>query len=130
MQFPCDLLCVSVFVHHGRDDLRQQYIILIRAELLPVQIQPAEQMFFLCCKLNESHTVAAILRVAVAVPHMPGMQRNSPLRHGGFQIVHILKGQVDRLGGAAQLFCHTAGIDGGRAALPQHIHRRVYNGLF
>lgn len=91
MQFPCDLLCVSVFVHHGRDDLRQQHVIPIGAELFPVQIEPAEQMPLLRRELDKAHTVAAILRVAVAVSHVTGVQRNSPLCHGGLQIVHILK---------------------------------------
>lgn len=91
MQFPCDLLCVSVFVHHGRDDLRQQHVIPIGAELLPVQIEPAEQMPLLRRELDKAHTVAAILRVAVAVPHMPGVQCDGALCHGGLQIVHILK---------------------------------------
>ena len=34
------------------------------------------------------------------------------------------------MGGAAQLFCHAAGIDGSRATLPQYIHRCIYDGLF
>ena len=54
------------------------------------------------------------LRASTAqrIPHMPGVQRHRLLGHGGLQLIHALKGQIDRLSRAAQLLRHTAGIDG------------------
>ncbi len=60
-------------------------------EMILIQIEPAEQMPLLRRELDKAHTVAAILRVAVAVSHVPGVQCDGALRHGSLQIIHILK---------------------------------------
>lgn len=141
MQLLREFLSVAVLVYNRRNDVRKQHIILIRAELLPIQIQPTEQVLFLRRELDKPNAVAAVmamLSVTTAViiqnmkpfPYMPGVQRDGPLCHGSFQIVHALKGQIDRLGGAAQFLCHTTRVDGCRATLTQHIHCRIYDGLF
>ena len=54
MQLLREFLSVAVLVYNRRNDLRKQHVILIRAELLSIQIQPTEQVLFLRRELDKT----------------------------------------------------------------------------
>ena len=60
MKAPRDLLAVAEFLDDDRDNLRQQDVVLIWAKLLPLQIEPAEQLLFLGGEFDETHAVTAV----------------------------------------------------------------------
>ena len=130
MKAPRDLLAVAEFLDDDRDNLRQQDVVLIWAKLLPLQIEPAEQLLFLGGEFDETHAVTAVAAVAALmgaqrIPHTLRVQFDCTFRQSGFQLVHVLEREVDRLRGAAQFFGHAAGIDGGKAVVTQYRHRSV-----
>lgn len=124
------ILTVAEFLYDDADNLRQQDVILIRPQLIPLQIEPAEKLFFLCRELDKPHPIAAVEAVVSLmgtqrIPHALGVPLNGTLRQRGFQLLHVLKGKIDRLGGAAQFFGDAAGIDGGKTAVTQHLDSRI-----
>lgn len=96
MKAPRDLLAVAEFLDDDRDDLRKQDVVLIWAKLLPLQLEPAEQLLFLGGEFDETHAVAAVAAVAPLVgaqriPHALCVQFDRTLRQRGLQFVHVLE---------------------------------------
>ncbi len=67
MKAPGRFFAVAEFIDDRLNDFRKQHVVLIWAQLLALQIEPAEQLLFLCGELNESHPIAAVAAVVSLV---------------------------------------------------------------